>query len=39
MSILHNEQHIGIKRVDFLVDGIMFLELKASSKLEDVHFA
>lgn len=30
---------IGTRRVDFLVEGIVSVELKAITKLEDVHFA
>jgi GxxExxY protein len=39
MPILYKEEHIGTRRVDFLVDGIISVELKAITKLEDVHFA
>lgn len=33
------KQQIGTRRVDFLVDGIVSVELKAIIKLEDVHLA
>ena len=39
MPIYYREQQIGTRRVDFLVDGIISVELKAITKLEDVHFA
>ena len=39
MPIFYREQQIGTKRVDFLVEGLISVELKAIIKLEDVHFA
>ncbi len=39
MPIFYKEQQIGTRRVDFLVEGVISVELKAISKLEDVHFA
>lgn len=39
MPIFYREQQIGTRRVDFLVEGVISVELKAISKLEDVHFA
>ncbi|HEX4372425.1 MAG TPA: GxxExxY protein [Puia sp.] len=39
MPIYYREQQIGTRRVDFLVEGIVSVELKAITKLEDVHFA
>ncbi len=39
MPIFYREAQIGKRRVDFLVEGIISLELKAMTKLEDVHFA
>lgn len=39
MPIFYREQQIGTRRVDFLVEGIISVELKAVTKLEDVHFA
>lgn len=39
MLIYYREEHIGTRRVDFLVEGIISVELKAITKLEDVHFA
>ena len=39
MPIYYKEQQIGTRRVDFLVDGLVSVELKAVIKLEDVHLA
>ena len=39
MKIFYKEQHIGSRRVDFLIEGFISVELKASSKLEAVDFA
>ncbi len=39
MPIYYMDQHIGIRRVDFLVDNKISVELKAVIKLEDVHLA
>ena len=39
MPIFYREQHIGTRRVDFLVEEVISVELKAITKLEDVHFA
>ena len=39
MPIYYLDQHIGTRRVDFLIDNIISVELKAIIKLEDVHFA
>lgn len=39
MPIFYRELQIGTRRVDFLVEGIVSVELKALTKLEDVHFA
>jgi GxxExxY protein len=39
MPIYYKQQHIGTRRVDFLVEGIVSVELKAITKLEDVHLA
>lgn len=39
MPIYYREQHIGNRRVDFLVEDVISVELKAITKLEDVHFA
>jgi GxxExxY protein len=37
--IFYEDQEIGTRRVDFLVEGKVMVELKAVSKLEDVHLA
>lgn len=39
MPIYYKQQQIGTRRVDFLVEGVISVELKAITKLEDVHFA
>lgn len=39
MPIFYRDQRIGTRRVDFLVEGIISVELKAMIKIEDVHFA
>ena len=39
MPIFYRDEQIGSRRVDFLVEGIISVELKAITKLEDVHYA
>jgi len=39
MAIYYRDEIIGTRRVDFLVEGIVSVELKAIIKLEDVHLA
>lgn len=39
MPIYYKQKQIGTRRVDFLVDGIISVELKALTALEDVHLA
>jgi len=39
MPIFYREQQIGTPRVDFLVENIISVALKALTKVEDVHFA
>ena len=39
MPVFYREEQIGTRRVDFLVEGVISVELKAITKLEDVHFA
>jgi len=39
MPIFYRDCHIGTRRVDFLIDGVISVELKALTKIEDVHFA
>ncbi|MFZ4753760.1 MAG: GxxExxY protein [Chitinophagaceae bacterium] len=39
MQIFYREEDIGIRRVDFFVEGKVMVEIKAIEKLEDVHKA
>lgn len=39
MPIFYRTEQIGTRRVDFLVEGVVAVELKAITKLEDVHYA
>jgi GxxExxY protein len=39
MPIYYDGQEIGTRRVDFLVEDKVMVELKALTKLEDVHLA
>src|SRR5258706_13670376 len=39
MPVFYKQKDIGSRRVDFLVDEKICVELKASIKLEDVHLA
>ena len=39
MPVFYKERMIGERRVDFLVEGVISVELKAIIKLEPVHFA
>ena len=39
MPILYHDLNIGARRVDFLVEGKVVVELKALTHLEDVHLA
>lgn len=39
MPIYYKQQQIGTRRVDFLVEGVVSVELKAITNLEDVHLA
>jgi len=39
MPVFYRKQKIGTRRVDFLVEELISVELKATSKLEDAHFA
>ncbi len=39
MPIFYRDAQIGTRRVDFLVEGIISVEIKALTKLDDVHFA
>ncbi len=39
MPIFYRETQIGTRRVDFLVENVVSVELKAIIQLENVHFA
>lgn len=39
MSLHYREKFIGIRRVDFFVEGLVMLEIKAVETLQDVHKA
>ena len=39
MPIFYRDEQIGTRRVDFLVEGLISVELKAIIQLEDVHLA
>ena len=39
MPIFYDGVQVGTRRVDFLVDDLITVELKALTKLEDVHLA
>lgn len=39
MEIFYKGEHIGLRRVDFFVEGKIMVELKAVIQLEDVHLA
>tara|TARA_R110002050_G_scaffold65695_1_gene142056 strand:+ start:1885 stop:2310 length:426 start_codon:yes stop_codon:yes gene_type:complete len=39
MPVYYKNQQIGTRRVDFLVEGVVSVELKALIRLEDVHLA
>lgn len=39
MNIFYKQKKVGERRVDFLVENVVSVELKALSKIEDVHLA
>jgi GxxExxY protein len=39
IPLFYRDHQIGEHRLDFLVEGIIVVELKASSALENIHFA
>lgn len=39
MPIFYRNQHIGTRCVDFLIEEVISLEIKAVIRLEDVHLA
>jgi GxxExxY protein len=39
MSIYYRDKMVGIRRVDFFVENLIMVEIKAVIKLEDAHLA
>ncbi len=39
MELSYKYEHVGIRKVDFFVEGKVMVELKAVVQLEDVHLA
>lgn len=39
IPLFYKEHHIGERRLDFLAENVIVVELKAISALEDIHFA
>lgn len=39
MPIYYDDKVVGTRRADFIVEGCVLIELKATIKLEDVHLA
>lgn len=39
MPIYYRQVQIGTRRVDFFVENLIMVELKATANLEDVHLA
>ena len=39
MELLYKGEYVGTRRVDFFVEGVIMVELKAVIQLEDVHLA
>lgn len=39
MPVFYKEHQVGVRRVDFLVEGVISVEIKAISKLENIHLA
>jgi len=39
MPISYKDQHIGTRRVDFFVENLILVEIKALIKMENVHLA
>ena len=39
MPIFYRQQQIGIRRVDFFVEDVIMVEIKAIINLEEVHLA
>ncbi|MEX0772358.1 MAG: GxxExxY protein [Balneolales bacterium] len=39
MNVFYKDKQVGTRRVDFFVDSVIAVEIKALTKLEDVHLA
>lgn len=39
MPVHYRDQQIGTRRVDFLVNSVVSVELKAATRLDDIHLA
>ncbi len=39
MPIFYRDYQIGTRRVDFLVEGVISVEIKATTKLDETNFA
>lgn len=39
MPIFYRAEHIGTRRIDFFIEGLVLVEIKALEKLENVHKA
>ena len=39
MPVYYREQQIGTRRADFLIEGVVSVELKAIIQLDDIHLA
>ena len=39
VPIFYDGEHIGTRRVDFIVEGKVIVEIKATTQLQDVHLA
>jgi len=39
MPIFYKDEQIGTRRVDFLIENVVSVELKALTKIEDVHLS
>ena len=39
MEIFYKDMPVGVRRADFFIENVLIVELKALSRLEDVHLA
>ncbi|MBS1596817.1 MAG: GxxExxY protein [Bacteroidetes bacterium] len=39
LPIIYKNQKVGLRNVDFLIENVVVVEIKATSKLENVHLA